>query len=289
MAAARGGWKKLKTLLRLQLGQLLNPVIGLQVGLTDPVCGLGMGQTAENLVREFAIPRTDQDLFALESHQRAVKAEANGFFHAERMRLALSDAWMDQDQGPKADISAEYLAKKRPAFDKACGTVTSGNTCPITDGAAAVLLMREEDVGDREVIGYLSQWTYAGCDNERMGLGPVYALAQLRQRYGINHQDVDLIEINEAFAAQVLGCLAAADSDEFGRKELGLSGALGTIDRDKLNIHGGAIALGHPVGTTGMRLVITLLQALRQAGKQRGIASLCIGGGQGAALLLEVA
>jgi len=193
-----------------------------------------------------------------------------------------------QDVGPRAEQSLEALAKLKPYFKKD-GTVTVGNSCGITDGAAAVLLMPGEKARaeGRKPLGYLRAYRYAGCDPRRMGLGPVFATSKLLQSVEISLKDIDLIEMNEAFAAQVIANEKAFASRSFAQEQLGRGEALGTLDRERLNVNGGAIALGHPVGATGTRLVITLLKELRRRGLRRGLATLCVGGGQGAALLLE--
>jgi acetyl-CoA C-acetyltransferase/acetyl-CoA acyltransferase len=182
----------------------------------------------------------------------------------------------------------EALAKLRPIFDDA-GSVTAGNSCPLTDGAAALVLADADDCDRFESppLGYVTGYAIAGFDPHRMGLGPVYATAKLLRQTGWSLQDFELIEINEAFAAQVLACEKAFASAKFAQQELGLGSAVGELPMDRLNVHGGAIALGHPVGTTGTRLVLTLLRALKAAGKRRGLATLCVGGGQGVAMALE--
>jgi acetyl-CoA C-acetyltransferase/acetyl-CoA acyltransferase len=184
----------------------------------------------------------------------------------------------------------QALARLKPFFKKA-GTVTVGNSCQLTDGAAAVLLMPGEAARaeGRTPLGYLRAYAYAGCDPRRMGLGPAFATSGLLERTGLGLKDIDLIELNEAFAAQVIANERAFASDRFARQELGRQSALGVLDRARLNVNGGAIALGHPVGATGTRLVITLLKELRRRGQKRGLATLCVGGGQGAALLVEAA
>lgn len=262
----------------------LKPVVGVMLGLTDPYSGLNMGQTAEVLVEDFGISREDQDLFALDSHSKAVLARERCFLSGEIVGL---DA-VEKDNGPRAKQSIEALKKLRPIF-AADGTVTPGNSCPLTDGAAAVVVTNADTVDLRSVtpLGYVTSYAIAGCDPSRMGLGPVYATAKLLKQTGLSLHHFDLFEINEAFAAQVLACLAAFESDAFAKRELGESKALGPIPRDHLNVHGGAIALGHPVGTTGTRMVITLLRALREKGLQRGLATLCVGGGQGVAMVVE--
>jgi acetyl-CoA C-acetyltransferase/acetyl-CoA acyltransferase len=192
------------------------------------------------------------------------------------------------DVGPRADQSLEALAKLRPFFQQD-GTVTVGNSCSITDGAACVLVMPGEQARaqGRQPLGYLRGYAYAGCDPRRMGLGPVFATSKLLERTGLALKDIDLVEMNEAFAAQVIANERAFASRTFAEKELGRSNALGELDRSRLNVNGGAIALGHPVGATGARLVITLLKELRRRKLKRGLATLCVGGGQGGALLLE--
>jgi acetyl-CoA C-acetyltransferase/acetyl-CoA acyltransferase len=195
-----------------------------------------------------------------------------------------------EDIGPRKDQTLEALAKLRPFF-KEGGTVTVGNSCSLTDGAAAVVLMPGDAARaeGRQPLGYLRAYAYAGCDPRRMGLGPAYATSKLLERTGLSISDIDLFELNEAFAAQVLANERSFVSDDFARTELGRTTALGKIDPERLNVNGGAIALGHPVGATGTRLVITLLRELRRRGLRRGLATLCVGGGQGAALLLESA
>jgi len=283
--------QKLGVLARFRMGYL-KPVIGVLEGLTDPVCGLVMGLTAENLSRDFNITRDDQDKYALESHQKAVKAQKDGKFTDEIIPIPLPPKYktfQEHDEGPRANQSIEALAKLRPYFDRKAGTVTVGNACPINDGAAAVLLMTESEAKKRKLkpLGYMSAFAYAGLDPSRMGLGPYYATAKLLGAGKYSMSDFDLIELNEAFAAQVLANVKAFSDADYGKEKLGLDAPLGDIDIAKLNVNGGAIALGHPVGTSGTRIVITLLRELRRSGKQRGLATLCVGGGQGASLVLE--
>jgi acetyl-CoA C-acetyltransferase/acetyl-CoA acyltransferase len=272
----------------------LTPIIGVQVGLTDPVCGLNMGQTAEVLARDFHVTRQDQDEFALLSHQRAAAAQAEGRLGEEIVPVPAPpkyEAMQTADEGPRANQDMAALAKLKPYFDKVAGTVTVGNACPLTDGAAALLVMGESKARELGLkpLGYLREYAYAALDGRRMGLGPVHATAKLLDKTGMTLGDFELIEINEAFAAQVIACERAFASDEYARKQLGREHAIGRIDRAKLNVNGGAIALGHPVGATGARLVLTLLKEMRRRGLHRGLATLCVGGGQGAALALEAA
>lgn len=265
------------------------PVIGIEMGLTDPVSGMNMGETAEVLAKEFDISREEQDLFALSSHQKAEAAQSACFLSGEIVTVEPVDGnAIERDNGIRHGQSLEQLGKLRPIFDRE-GTVTAGNSCQLTDGAAAVLLAPVETAKSLSTspVGYITAYAVAGCDPRRMGLGPVYATAKLMEQTGMSLNDFDMIEINEAFAAQVIACQRAMSSKSFAQSELGRSEALGEIDPDRLNVHGGAIALGHPVGTTGTRLVITLLRSLRAKGKKRGLATLCVGGGQGVAMVVE--
>ena len=266
------------------------PLPAAKVGLTDPVCGLMMGETAEVLADDFGITRTQQDEFALQSHRRASAALDSCVLSEEITPLAPPNgSEIKADIGPCANQTLEALAKLKPFFRPDGGTVTVGNSCSITDGAGAVLMMPGELARAEGIkpLGYLRGYAYAGCEPQRMGLGPVYATHRLFEKTGIGLKDVGLIELNEAFAAQVIACEHAFASKEFAQKHLGRSSALGEIDPAKLNINGGAIALGHPVGVTGIRLALTLLKNLRHKNLQRGLATLCIGGGQGGAILVE--
>lgn len=290
-ARARGVWQKVKALAAIRPAYL-KPVAALRLGLTDPVCGLNMGETAERLAVEFDINRAEQDEFAVMSHTRAIAAWERGFYDDEVVGIHAEEfggGFIERDDGPRVGQSMEKLARLKPIFDSQQGTVTAGNSCPLTDGAAAVLLTtasHAEALG-QEPLGYVRAYAIAGCDPSRMGLGPVYAMHKLLEQTGMKLADVDLFEINEAFAAQVLACLKALESDAFAQTELGREKGIGTIDRDRLNVNGGAIALGHPVGTSGTRLVLTLLRALRERDLKRGIATLCVGGGQGFAVMVE--
>ncbi len=271
----------------------MKPVIGVMEGLTDPVSGLIMGLTAENLSREFGITRLEQDQFALASHQKAVKATESGRFRQETIPVPLPPEFSKihtDDEGPRANQTLEALQKLKPYFDRKNGTVTVGNSCPLTDGAAAMVVMPESQAKALGLtpMGYLREYAYAGLEPERMGLGPVYATSKVFDKTGLSMKDIQLIELNEAFATQVLACQKAFASDAFAQTFLGKPTAIGEFDPSILNVNGGAVALGHPVGMTGTRLVLTLLKELKNRGLQRGLATLCIGGGQGAALILEV-
>lgn len=286
---SRGFKEKFLTLLQFR-PSLLTPHIP---EISDPLCGLSMGQTAEKLSREFKITREEQDLFALNSQMSAVRAIKEGRFKDQIIPVPLPRDYthfQEVDDGPRASTTIEGLNKLRPAFEKVNGTVTAGNSSQVTDGAAVMFLMTEEKVKSLGVkpLGYLTGYAEAGLDPSRMGLGPVYATAKLFKETGVTLADIDLIEINEAFAAQVLAVMRAFESDDFAKKNLGRDKAIGKIDPNILNVNGGAIALGHPLGATGAKLIIGLLNELKRQNKKRGLATLCVGGGQGQACLLEV-
>ena len=286
LGRAKKWWQRMGAFLKFR-PRHFKPVPAVQLGLTDPVSGLIMGATAEVLADDFTITRQEQDAYALESHRRAVAASA--LLAEEIVPIkAEGDKELKQDMGPRREQTMEALAKLKPFF-KEGGTVTVGNSCSITDGAAALVLMpggaaRAEG---RRPLGYLRAFAYAGCDPKRMGLGPAFATSKLFRKTGLTLKDVDLIELNEAFAAVVLGNERAFASERFAREQLDREQPLGELDRGRVNVNGGAIALGHPVGATGTRLVLTLLKELRRRNLHRGLATLCVGGGQGAALLLE--
>jgi acetyl-CoA C-acetyltransferase/acetyl-CoA acyltransferase len=267
------------------------PIAALERGLTDPTNGMIMGKTAEVLAKEFGITRKEQDEFALRSHQRATAAAAAGKFKDEIVPVYAGDSFepVSADIGPRDNQTLEALAKLKPIFDRRDGSVTIGNSCQVTDGAAAVLTVDHDTARSQplEPLGHIRAYSYVGLDPARMGLGPVFAIDALLRSTGLSMRDIDLFEINEAFAAQVLACLKATASKSFAAEQLDRTEALGEIDPDKLNVNGGAIALGHPVGASGARLVLTLLHEMQRRNVQLGIAALCVGGGQGAAMLLE--
>lgn len=266
-----------------------SPRVGLMLGLSDPVCGLNMGETAEVLAREFNICRDKQDAFAIESHSRALAAREKLALEICPVYPPATKAMVSKDNGPRQDCTMEALARLRPVFDRRTGTVTPGNSSQITDGAVALLVMTEGKANELGLtpLGVLTGYAYAGCDPRRMGLGPVFALAKAEEKTGLSLDHADLIEINEAFAVQVLACLRAMKSDEFARKNLKRSRPLGKVSKDRLNVNGGAVALGHPVGATGARLILTSLKELERRQAKRAVVSLCVGGGQGAAIWLE--
>ncbi|MGO3742742.1 acetyl-CoA C-acetyltransferase [Kerstersia sp.] len=286
--AARSTGQKLR-LLRQFRPAFFKPVIGLLKGLTDPVVGLSMGQTAENIAKQFGISRTDMDRYSARSHQRALAAREAGAFQAEMASLVDAQGQSyPEDDGVRADSTLERLARLRPVFDRLGGNITAGNSSQVTDGATVLLLASERAVEKwgLEPLGRIIDREWAGLDPASMGLGPVHAATPILQRQNMDLNSPDLWEINEAFAAQVLGCLAAWQDEEYCRTQLGTQ-AWGALDDSRLNVDGGAIALGHPVGASGARIVLHLLQALRARGLSKGMASICIGGGQGGAMLVE--
>ncbi|MES3038635.1 MAG: thiolase family protein [Bdellovibrionota bacterium] len=284
--------KQIKALLTGNQRDAYFPVFSVMKGLTDPIVGINMGQTAEIIAKEWNIDRRTQDEFALRSHMLAAKAIKEGKFQHEIAPVFVSPEYKEtftQDNGPRENQTMEALTKLKPFFDKATGTITAGNSCPITDGAAMVLMMSREKA---ESLGYkpyakIVSYGFAGLEPERMGLGPVYATPLALKRAGLSMKDIGLVELNEAFAAQVLACQKAFDSDSFAREKLGLTQKVGTFSIDQLNVNGGGIAIGHPVGATGTRLVTTLMKEMKRRQVQYGLATLCIGGGQGGAMILE--
>jgi len=280
--------EKLSVLTKFKFSYL-TPNIGLQLGLTDPVCGLNMGQTAEVLAKEFGISRNDQDKFALTSHQRALQSRAvlreeiAPVVPAPKFQAAVQD-----DNGPREGQTFEALAKLKPYFEKGTGTVTAGNSSQVTDGAVALLVAGEGRARElnREPLGYIRSFAFAGVEPQRMGIGPAHAIPKALKKANLRLNEMQAIEINEAFAAQVIACMKALASDTF-TKQFGYEGYTGEINPDILNIHGGAIALGHPVGATGGRLILTMLKHMKRSNLKYGLVSLCIGGGQGAAVVLE--
>ncbi|MEO8133594.1 MAG: acetyl-CoA C-acetyltransferase [Betaproteobacteria bacterium] len=290
LAGAKSIGAKAGAFATLNPAQMLAPIIGIMRGLTDPVVGLMMGQTAENLAYRFGISRAEMDAFAVRSHQRVVAAQGAGHFTGEIEPLfdAKGNAYL-ADDGVRTDSSVENLARLKPFFDRKFGNITAGNSSQITDGAAWLVLASAEAVEKHKlsVLGRILDSEWAGLDPAQMGLGPVHAATPLLQRHALGLNDLDAWEINEAFAAQVIGCLRAWADPAYCREQLGLDAPLGDLDTTRLNIDGGAIALGHPLGASGARIVLHLLNVLKRTGGKRGIASICIGGGQGGAMLVE--
>ncbi|MDH3325676.1 MAG: acetyl-CoA C-acetyltransferase [Gammaproteobacteria bacterium] len=289
-ARAKTPIAKIKALSKLR-GPHLKPIIGLIRGLTDPVVGLNMGQTAEILAHKFNISRHEMDTFSAESHQRLAAAQDNGYMDEVETIYDTNGKFYASDDGLRRDSDAAGLGKLKPVFDSKFGKVTAGNAAQITDGAALLILASEKAVKDHNltVIGKIVDSHWAGLDPSQMGLGPAHAMAPILTRNKLAIKDIDYWEINEAFAVQVLSCLEAWKDVEYCKTQLGLAQALGEIPRDRLNVDGGGVSIGHPVGASGARIVLHLLKVLKRNNAKLGMASLCIGGGQGGAMLIETA
>jgi acetyl-CoA C-acetyltransferase len=289
LAGAKGIVAKLAALAKTR-PSYFKPIIGLERGLTDPITELNMGQTAEKVGYLFGITRAQSDFYAAESHKRLANAQAQGFLKGEvETAFARDGKFYDHDDGVRPDSTPEKLAGLKPVFERPWGQVTAGNSSQITDGASWVILASEEAVRKHgltpKAVIIDSQWS--ALDPSIMGLGPVLSSNELLKRNKLSLGDIETWELNEAFAAQVLGCLAAWNDEKFCREILGLDGAAGPIDHARLNVDGGAISLGHPVGCSGNRIVLHLVNAMKRLGTKRGIATECIGGGQGGAMLIE--
>ncbi|RUR13210.1 acetyl-CoA C-acetyltransferase [Legionella sp. km772] len=267
----------------------LAPVIALLRGLTDPIVGLNMGQTAEKVAYRFNISREQMDEFACQSHLKLAQAYAEQRMTEVAPMIDYKGRAYLQDDGIRADSTVDKLGKLKPFFDKKYGMVTPGNSSQITDGACLLLLASAEAVKKHglKVIGRIVDSQWSALDPSQMGLGPVHAATPILQRHKLKPDDMDCWEINEAFAAQVLGCFAAWDDEEYCKEQLGLKEKLGAPSLTKLNREGGAIAAGHPIGASGARIVLHVLKSLEQRNESRGIAAICIGGGQGGAMYLE--
>ncbi len=282
--------ERIKAVLSLRPRDLV-PVIGLMEGLTDPISGLIMGLTAEVLVRDFGITRREQDEFALESHKRWTRAVEAGKFKNEVIPFYVPPKFwpLEEDVGPRKDETMEALEKLKPYFDKKNGTVTAGNSSPITDGAAAALIMSADKAKELKYkpLGHVRAVAFTGFDPSRMGISPLYATHKVLKSAGMKMEDIELIELNEAFAAQVIAVERAATSQEYFARHLPGEEPIGEFRRDIMNVNGGAIAVGHPVGSSGLRIVITLLKEMERRGLSVGLATICIGGGQGGAMIVE--
>ena len=285
---ARNWQQRLKALSQLRL-KFFKPVIGLLRGLTDPVVGLSMGQTAENIAHRFGITRDQMDEFAVRSHERLAAGIDNKHFDEIEPIYDTRGKFYAEDDGLRRDSSVERLAKLKPVFDRPFGKVTAGNSAQITDGAAMLILASEEAVEKYQlpVLAKIIDSNWAGLEPAQMGLGPVHAITPILQRNKLALKDIDYWEINEAFAAQVLACLAAWEDQDYCQSELGLTEPMGTLDQSRLNVDGGGVSIGHPVGASGARILLHLLHVMQRNDAKRGMASLCIGGGQGGAMLIE--
>ena len=293
MVAWLGAWTKAKTFgARAQaLAKLrpafFKPIIGLLRGLTDPVVGLSMGQTAEIIAHRFGIDRDAMDSYAVRSHQRLANAIDNGWLDEIETIYDTNGNFYNEDDGLRRDSTTEKLAKLKPVFDRPFGNVTAGNSAQVTDGAAWLLLANEKAIEEHKlpVLGKIIDSQWAGLDPSQMGLGPVHAMTPLLKRNKLKLDNVDYWEINEAFAAQILANIEAWKDKDYCQNELNIGSTMGELDQEKLNVDGGGISIGHPVGASGARIVLHLLHTLKRNKAKRGIASLCIGGGQGGAML----
>lgn len=269
---------------------MLKPIIGLERGLTDPIVELGMGQTAEVTAHLFGLTREDGDAYAVESHKRLARAQAEGWLNDEiEIAFDAKGNVYDHDDGVRPDSSMEKLAKLKPVFEPPYGKVTAGNSSQITDGASCVILASEDAVKRHGLTPKArivdSEWS--ALDPSIMGLGPTLCCNAIIQRQGMAYADVDLWELNEAFALQVLSCLAAWEDKEYCERVLGLDGPAGPIPRERLNVDGGGVSLGHPVAATGNRITLHAMNAARRLGLKTAMATECVGGGLGGAMLLE--
>lgn len=279
---------KLSKLLKFR-PKMLMPVIGILKGLTDSTIGLNMGQTAENLAAKFSISKMAANEYSLRSHQNSIDHEKE--IHSQQISSIYSNdgSFFNKDDGIRPNLQMANLEKLKAVFDRPDGTVTAGNSSQVSDGACVFLLASEEAVGNLklEPIGAILDEQWAGLSPAEMGLGPIHAFLPIMKRNKLEKSSIDVWEINEAFAAQVLACQAALDDDSYCKKYLNLEKKFGRIDDKKLNIAGGAISLGHPVGASGARIILNALQLLKTNNGSKGMASICIGGGQGGAMLIE--
>ncbi len=285
---ARSFKKRLASFFQLR-PKMLKPEISLLKGLKDPLVNLSMGQTAEILAQEFGIDREDMDNYALQSHQRLARAVDQNLLQEIEPAFDSKGNVFSKDDGLRRESTMAKLAKLRPVFDKYFGNITAGNGAQVTDGAALLLLADESMVKEYNLstLGTIEDCTWAGVPPEKMGLGPVHAVANLLDKNKLNLEEIEKWELNEAFAAQVLACIAALNDELYCKTNFNTNQAYGLIDQANLNVDGGAISLGHPVGASGARIVLHLLHVLKQNQQNLGVATLCIGGGQGGAMLVR--
>jgi len=297
---------------KLKIFSALSPkdFVPVPPALKEPSTGLTMGESAEKMAREGGISREAQDAFAVRSHAKAAHAWADGVFADEVMHVVMPPKFdksigrragstpalspyvsIAEDNLVRKDTTADALGKLRPVFDRKYGTLTAGNSSALTDGASALLLMSEEKAKalGYQPLGYLRSWGYAALDpNDWMLMGPSYATPIALDKAGLSLKDMDLVDMHEAFAAQILCNMQAFGSKKFAEEKLGRKSALGEVDDDKFNVHGGSLAIGHPFAATGARMVTTVLRELKRRGGQYGLVTLCAAGGLGAAAVLEV-
>jgi acetyl-CoA acyltransferase len=286
---AKSPLDKLKAFSKLSGKDLVPPIPGFS---KEPTTGQAMGEAAEKMAKENKISRAWQDEIAHLSHTNAARAWADGTYGAEVMHVIpppYTDA-ITEDNVVRKDSTVESYAKLKPAFDRKHGSITAGNASPLTDGASALLIMRESKAKALGLtpLGFLKSYAYAAVDPHwQLLMGPVFAAPKALERAGLTLADMDLIDMHEAFAAQVASNIQALESDAFGRERLGLSGKFGEIDRSKLNVNGGSIAIGHPFAATGGRMVLSSLRELQKRKQQYALLTLCAAGGLGAAVVLE--
>jgi len=288
MMGAKTVGQKLKAISQLRPAHL-KPVIALMRGLTDPIVGLNMGQTAEKIAWRFGITREQMDEFAMHSHLRLADAHDKGYLDEIEALYDGRGKFYDFDDGVRRDANMAALASLKPYFDRTYGMVTPGNSAQITDGAAMLVLAGPRAVKkyNLPVLAKICDSQWAGLDPSEMGMGPIHAMSPIMTRNKLAIDDVDYWEINEAFAGQVLGCIEGWKQTDYCKQQLGLKAAMGEIPHERLNIDGGGVSLGHPVGASGARIILHLAKTLQRKNARRGIASLCIGGGQGGAMMIE--
>jgi acetyl-CoA acyltransferase len=298
LAAALVEASRAKTVVdKLKIFAGLSPkdLVPVPPALKEPTTGLTMGESAEKMAREGSISRAEQDAFAVRSHIKAAQAWGAGTFDEEVMHVVVPPKYSSsiaQDNLVRKDTTGDAMAKLKPVFDRKYGTLTAGNSSPLTDGASALLLMSEERAKalGYTPMGYLRSWGYAAIDpNEWMLMGPSYATPIALEKAGLTLKEMDLVDMHEAFAAQILCNVKAFASKKFAEEKLGRTHAIGEIDDSKFNVHGGSIAIGHPFAATGARMVTTVLKELKRRGGQFGLVTLCAAGGLGAAAVLEAA
>ena len=260
-------------------------------GITEPTTGLSMGQSADLMARQFKVTREEQDQFAFDSHTKANAAWNRGFYQTHVCKVATPNGKViEKDTDVRADSTLEKLAKLRPVFFKD-GTITAANASPLTDGASAVLLMKESRAKELGLtpLGFISSYAVAAVDiqSEPLLIGPVYAIPKALKQAGLTWDQLDIYEIHEAFAAQVLSTIRAIESPEFAKEKLGLSAAIGKVNPQKLNLNGGSVSIGHPFGATGGRLILQTLHELKNQKKKHGLISVCAAGGLGSVMILE--
>jgi acetyl-CoA C-acetyltransferase len=286
--AAKSLGQRAAVAMRFRPGYLA-PVIAILKGLTDPIVKLSMGQTAEIVARRFGIDRQAMDEFAARSHARVIAGRKSGHFGEIVPIIDGKGTVYAEDDGVRTDSTPDRLARLKPVFDREFGNVTAGNSSQVTDGAAMLVLASAAAVRkhDLKPLARVVDTQWSALDPAEMGLGPVHAITPMLRRHGLGLKDLATLEINEAFAAQALGCLAAWRSEAYCKEKLGLNAAFGEVDMEKFNVDGGAIAVGHPIGASGARVTLHAAKVLERTGGRYAVASLCIGGGQGGAILLE--